>query len=524
MSLQPTEESFHLGEWNVEPSLNRISRGEEIVKIDPRNMRVLQLLASRPGRVFSQAEIEQAVWDGLIVTTNSVYQSITQLRRALRDHSRSCKYIETIPKKGYRLVAPVSPISPTRPEAQKPSPDGAEEHRRARELRTSSRRYVSALLVAIVVVTTTFLALRSPHERAPAALNGQSQSSANLGELLAPQAEQTSPRLLRDLGYAALAQGKHHEAREYFLKVLDIERGRVGHWHPAVGSLLSELANVAVWGYDYDSAERYAREALSIFERVPAPHHDKIVAVRQLGYVLLEAGKYDEAEIALTQALNESRRAFSDTEWNTTAVLLSDLASLRFAQNRPSESEQLARESLQLLRRIFDDEVLVARASTLLSRALIAQKRYLEAKQEAESILTVLHVHFTEDHAYILAARDLIAQSLLGLGEHRIAEDLLRRNIELWRQNGMSQRAAASLSALGEALLGQGRISEAEGCLLRASTEINGVSAAREEQQWFSEHKARLSQLQLVKAQLQGSGSHLADAREGQPLLDDEGL
>src|SRR5690606_3586335 len=95
------------GDWRVEPQLNRIVRGEEIVKIDPRNMKVLQLLASQPGLVFSQAEIEKAVWSDVIVTPNSVYQSIAQLRRALADDKRVSRYIETIPRKGYRAVAQI---------------------------------------------------------------------------------------------------------------------------------------------------------------------------------------------------------------------------------------------------------------------------------------------------------------------------------------------------------------------------------------------------------------------------------
>src|SRR5690606_21668835 len=98
---------FTLNDWLVEPSLNRISRGDEIVKIDPQNMKVLELLASKPGEVFSQTEIEQYAWPGVVVTPNSVYQSIAQLRRALGDSKASPAYIETIPRRGYRLVARV---------------------------------------------------------------------------------------------------------------------------------------------------------------------------------------------------------------------------------------------------------------------------------------------------------------------------------------------------------------------------------------------------------------------------------
>lgn len=99
--------SFTINEWRVDPSLNRISRGENIVKVDPQNMKVLELLASKPGEVFSQAEIEQSAWPNVVVTPNSVYQSIANLRRAFGDDKHNPQYIETIARKGYRCVAKV---------------------------------------------------------------------------------------------------------------------------------------------------------------------------------------------------------------------------------------------------------------------------------------------------------------------------------------------------------------------------------------------------------------------------------
>lgn len=99
--------SFTINEWRVDPALNRLSRADEVIKIDPQNMKVLELLASRPGEVISQPEIEQIAWSGVIVTPNSVYQSIAQLRRALGDDKASPKFIETIARKGYRLIADV---------------------------------------------------------------------------------------------------------------------------------------------------------------------------------------------------------------------------------------------------------------------------------------------------------------------------------------------------------------------------------------------------------------------------------
>jgi DNA-binding winged helix-turn-helix (wHTH) protein len=103
---------FTLGEWRVDPALKQLSSDDEVVKIDPRNMRVRQLLASRPGRVISQSEIENTAWKCLVVIPNSVYQSIAQLRRALGEDKSSRRYIETISRKGHCLVAVVKSVAP----------------------------------------------------------------------------------------------------------------------------------------------------------------------------------------------------------------------------------------------------------------------------------------------------------------------------------------------------------------------------------------------------------------------------
>jgi TolB-like protein len=72
-------------------------------------MRLLLCLAERPGAVVSIEELLEQVWAGVIVTPDSVYQAVASLRRILGDDARQPTYIETVPRLGYRLLAPVSP-------------------------------------------------------------------------------------------------------------------------------------------------------------------------------------------------------------------------------------------------------------------------------------------------------------------------------------------------------------------------------------------------------------------------------
>ena len=108
-----------IGDWLVDPRDDSLARGSERVKIEPRTMRLLMRLAQSPGTVISQEELLESVWTGVVVGTASIYQSMSQLRKALGDTDDPPRYIETVARKGYRLVAPVS-VAP--PAARPPSP------------------------------------------------------------------------------------------------------------------------------------------------------------------------------------------------------------------------------------------------------------------------------------------------------------------------------------------------------------------------------------------------------------------
>jgi len=103
---------IRVGEWTVRPTLNRLEHDERSVKLEPRAMEVLVHLASRAGEVVSADELIDSVWDGRVVGDGAIYQSINQLRQALGDDRDDVRYIQTIPKRGYRLVAAVTTLEP----------------------------------------------------------------------------------------------------------------------------------------------------------------------------------------------------------------------------------------------------------------------------------------------------------------------------------------------------------------------------------------------------------------------------
>jgi len=105
---KPTRrKQFRVGAWLVTPDLDELQRGDERVRLEPKAMEILVLLANRPGEPVSRDELLSGVWPGVLVGDDSLTQAVTKLRKALGDDPRSPSYIETISKRGYRLVAPV---------------------------------------------------------------------------------------------------------------------------------------------------------------------------------------------------------------------------------------------------------------------------------------------------------------------------------------------------------------------------------------------------------------------------------
>jgi DNA-binding winged helix-turn-helix (wHTH) protein len=99
---------FRLGDWLVQPNLNRLSSDEKVVQIEPKLMDVLVFLATKAGEVVSKNDITDAVWPDVFITESVITRSIAGLRRAFGDDAKSPLYIETISKRGYRLIAEVA--------------------------------------------------------------------------------------------------------------------------------------------------------------------------------------------------------------------------------------------------------------------------------------------------------------------------------------------------------------------------------------------------------------------------------
>ena len=103
-------QDFQVAGVVVRPSLNRVERDGQRLHLRPKSMEVLALLAARPGQVTTRDELLAAVWPGVSVAEEGLTQCIAEIREALGDNARQPSYVETVPKRGYRLIVRVEAI------------------------------------------------------------------------------------------------------------------------------------------------------------------------------------------------------------------------------------------------------------------------------------------------------------------------------------------------------------------------------------------------------------------------------
>jgi DNA-binding winged helix-turn-helix (wHTH) protein/tetratricopeptide (TPR) repeat protein len=112
---------FRLGDFLIDPQRNRITGTEGEVSLQPKVIDVLCALAMRHGEVISRAELIDTVWGREFGADESLTRAISQLRKAFGDTREEPQVIETISKRGYRLIVAPSPIAAEEGHASGPS-------------------------------------------------------------------------------------------------------------------------------------------------------------------------------------------------------------------------------------------------------------------------------------------------------------------------------------------------------------------------------------------------------------------
>lgn len=113
---------FQLGPWRVLRNEGTLCLDGQSIRLEPRIMDVLVYLAAHSGRVVAKEELIEAVWGGAFVEEGALSQAVHNLRKALGDDARQPRYIQTLPKRGYRVVAEVRETGSTGESLEAPPP------------------------------------------------------------------------------------------------------------------------------------------------------------------------------------------------------------------------------------------------------------------------------------------------------------------------------------------------------------------------------------------------------------------
>jgi len=168
---EPKGQILRFGLFELDTEAEQLRKNGLTIRLQPQPYRLLALLAAEAGRVVTREEIRAALWKGdtFVDFDQGVNFAVKQVREALDDEAERSLYIQTVPKRGYRFVAPVEAVSAGAP----PVPATTDlrlhkalwanivELRLAEESRRKRRRMITVAIVVAVAAIAAFLLVRA---------------------------------------------------------------------------------------------------------------------------------------------------------------------------------------------------------------------------------------------------------------------------------------------------------------------------------------------------------------------------
>jgi TolB-like protein/DNA-binding winged helix-turn-helix (wHTH) protein len=135
-----------IGDWQFRVTAHELERNGDTVRLEPRAAGLLLYLALRAGDPVSRATLLEALWPGMVVSDEALTNAVNKLRRAFKDDRANPQVIQTIPKAGYRLIAPVQSFSPS------PNPSMQDNGHKTRAKPIRQRWLMPAAVLVLVAV------------------------------------------------------------------------------------------------------------------------------------------------------------------------------------------------------------------------------------------------------------------------------------------------------------------------------------------------------------------------------------
>jgi DNA-binding winged helix-turn-helix (wHTH) protein len=164
--------SFRFGVYELDRDVMELRKHGVPVRLQEQPCRVLAILAERPGELVTREELQAKIWgDTFVDFDHSLNRAVNRIREALNDNAGTPQYVQTVPRRGYRFIAPVAVPPPTEaPKQERPGGEASTEAP-ARPAFPRSRSTVvvfagssAALLIAAIGLTTA-LWFQQPRQR-----------------------------------------------------------------------------------------------------------------------------------------------------------------------------------------------------------------------------------------------------------------------------------------------------------------------------------------------------------------------
>jgi len=195
---EPTGESYVFGPFCLNPSERTLLRDGEPISLTPKAFEILTVLVRNSGHLVSKDKLMQEVWPDAFVEEANITQHVSMLRKALGEATDEHRYIETVPREGYRFTASVrqesngtaarwqrasivpiglaletqdAPIKPDEDEQAKPlqTPTASPWPNAIQKWRLGPRTLAALILLGMVVALSYFWIARRPHQPETAA-------------------------------------------------------------------------------------------------------------------------------------------------------------------------------------------------------------------------------------------------------------------------------------------------------------------------------------------------------------------
>ena len=310
--MEGLDQGFKIGDREVRPEDGTVLSPGGLRRIGPRPMALLLTLAAQPGKVLGREELMIEVWSGVVVSDETLSRCISDLRQALGDDPRSPRFIETLARRGYRLLErPATLIDSSSATSQ----DGEEKAATAPQRQDGGLRrfrrpgsWLAVSSVLLVALATWMVTGRTDGDPAPVDLaeNGIAVLPfANLSD--DPKFEYFSDGLSEELihrlaGIEALAVVAHTSAFAFKGSNKDIrEIGReLGVAYVLEGSVRRQDDRVRIGAQLID-----VRNGFHLFSRVYERPYSDLFAIQE--HVALEVGAALEPRLAgLLEGLQSS--------------------------------------------------------------------------------------------------------------------------------------------------------------------------------------------------------------------------